>query len=404
MTLQLAIVSDQVLPTLIPALMEPPEHLILLCSKRMRQTGQGQRQKRVLQKHDVNAFLYETDFPDTSLGAIRDFALELAEWVEAHHAGQDLVLNATGGTKLMSLGLIEVFRDLAQGYGLRIIYTDTAHGRLEVLSDSARRSGFPDAIPMGNVLDVKKYLWAQGFRVQRSLASEEEWRETAQQRKQACKFLGTRAPDLEGLFGQLNWLAHQAHSENTHGVPSEADIRPVQLLPRPPRGPWAQALQHLERAGLIHWDGEKRIEFTSLDSIGFIKGGWLEEYVWHVVKDAGVNDCLIGVEGVWDGSEAARNEFDVLACHRNQLLFVECKTLSFGAKPNENRPNDNEIAYKLNSLGNEARGLFGETWLVTARTPTQILKDRARQARFEILGPPDLAKLKDRVQTWMGLH
>ena len=47
----------------------------------------------------------------------------------------------------------------------------------------------------------------------------------------------------------------------------------------------------------------------------------------------------------------------------NQLLVIECKTLRF-----REGENDNEIAYRIDSLGKAARGLFGETWLLSART------------------------------------
>jgi hypothetical protein len=74
---------------------------------------------------------------------------------------------------------------------------------------------------------------------------------------------------------------------------------------------------------------------------------------------------------------------------------MECKTLR------HREANDNELAYKVDSLGQDARGLFGATWLVTAREPSAVLYERAKQARIRILGPNVLPKLRVHVQSWL---
>ena len=48
--------------------------------------------------------------------------------------------------------------------------------------------------------------------------------------------------------------------------------------------------------------------------------------------------------------------------------------------------NDNDLAYNLKSLGETARGLFGETWLHSAQTLTPMLEERELQARIKVLG------------------
>ena len=117
---------------------------------------------------------------------------------------------------------------------------------------------------------------------------------------------------------------------------------------------------------MLAWEpGSEYFRFTDLAAAQFVRGGWLEDYAYHAVHDAGVHDARLGVEGTWDHQEAMANEFDVLACHMNQLLHIECKTLRYRDE------NDNAIAYKLDSLGDDVRGLFGHTWLLSAREPTE---------------------------------
>jgi hypothetical protein len=151
----------------------------------------------------------------------------------------------------------------------------------------------------------------------------------------------------------------------------------------------------LAQAGVLDWTpGSQYLHFRDAEAAQFARGGWLEQYAYHVVHDAGVHDARLGVTGVWDDAQAMANEFDVLACHGNQLLFIECKTLRYRDET------DNAIAYKLDSLGEDARGLFGRTWLLSARAPTDTLIARARRARIRLIGPAELQDLRALVRAW----
>jgi len=175
------------------------------------------------------------------------------------------------------------------------------------------------------------------------------------------------------------------------------DRETFMALTRRPFGLWAEAMAQLASADLLSWEpGAEYFRFTDLAAARCVRGGWLEEYAYHAVHDAGVHDARLGVEGTWDHQEAMANEFDVLACHGNQLLFIECKTLRYRGE------NDNEIAYKLDSLGDDVRGLFGHTWLLSAREPTEVLIARACRARIRLVPPAELQHLRGLVQGWRG--
>jgi hypothetical protein len=59
----------------------------------------------------------------------------------------------------------------------------------------------------------------------------------------------------------------------------------------------------------------------------------------------------------------------------------------------------NELAYKVKSLGDDIRGLFGNTWVLAAQEPTSVLRDRAKQAGFLVIDPRFLGSLPQ----WVGL-
>ncbi len=383
MRVHLAIVSDQLLPTVIPCLMDRPDRVVLVASRPM---GGNARRLKTLLETEGFAVEERDRAPDGGMPDIRAYATALVQELDAAWPGAELVFNATGGTKLMALGFVEVFRERAD----RIIYTDTAHGRVEVIHD--RHTAAPKPEPMRDVLDVPRYLAVQGFRYEGDGSRDEALRARLAGRRPASQYLAEHAAQLEGFIGALNGLASQA-------VERDVLARPVQRFRDVPRGRWLEALKTLQRGRVLHWSGQAEIEFPDAEAARFCGGGWLEEYAYAVAKDVGLYDVRFKVRGIWEGAERIGNEFDILACDRNRLLFIECKTLRWNE---DEKGNDNDLAYKIESLGKDVRGLFGASWLVTARKPTRVLEARARQAKFRLIGPHELRYLQDRLQAWKG--
>ena len=392
MKVHVVLVSDQVLQNLIPVLMERPQRVFVVITPEMARRRADQRLRRQLRQADTEV-LDCGDCPDADFTRIQAYAHQVAEQVINAGADAEIVLNATGGNKLISIAFVEAFRGIAS----RILYTDTAHRRIEYLP-AARDAQAPSPTPMADVLDVPGYLRAQGFQFRAAASEAADWPQRAEARKSACKFLGKHIGDeqLQHFVGALNALADKAleRSPDSH---EERLAAPVQSFSRPPRGRWADAMDALKQAGVLDWTpGSEYLRFRDAAAAQFARGGWLEEYAYHVVHDAGVHDARLGVTGVWDNEQAMANEFDVLACHLSQLLFIECKTLRYRDE------NDNQIAYKLDSLGEDARGLFGSTWLLSAREPTETLIARARRARIRLVPPAELQRLRELVREWRG--
>lgn len=380
MKIHIALVSEQILANLIPALMERPDLMYLVCTDAKKEMGN--RLAKPLKKKDIVVKL-KSGAPHVGMKIIHEFALDLAGEIESGYPDAEIILNATGGTKLMALGFIEVFRGIAR----HILYTDTAHRRIEYLPDD--QGTVPDPVPMNDVLNVPDYLAAQGFRFKSAISDSDEYVERASGRKLAAKYLGKHSGEIQDFIGKLNYLADQALGDD------ESLSQPVQSLDRVGKR-WATVLRVLVKAGLLHWSEERpeTVVFIDVESTRFLRGGWLEEYVWHTVRDEGVFDVRMSVEGAWEDTSKSHNEFDVLACHDNQLLFIECKTARIHDR------NDSDMTYKVDSLSQDARGLFGKTWLVTARDPTVQLRERTKQADIKLIGPDQLPKLREIVQAW----
>ena len=393
MKIHVCLISDQTLQNLIPALMERPNIVWLVVSAQMHKRGLDARLKGLLRQmlDDPAVIVKEClDVPDTGMPSIRKRALALAEEIDATYKDAKVTLNATGGTKLMAIGFIEEFRSITD----RIIYTDTRNRRIEFLP--AERQLRPEEVAIPDVLDVKLYLAAQGFLIRQSKSDDLEWLSLSQARKKAAKYLGQHAGQIGDFIGALNGLADRA-LEKAPGSHIEVLKDPRQTMSRAPWGAWAKALRVLVEAKILSWrEGSCDIAFYDVERTKFARGVWLEEYAWHVIRDEKPRDVRQSVVIQPAHTEAIENEVDVLAVHGNQLLVIECKTLRF-----REGENDNEIAYRIDSLGKAARGLFGETWLLSARTPTPSLEERARDNRFRIIGPAELANFREAVQLWM---
>lgn len=369
--------------------MERPEKVYLVCSDAMESHGLDRRLKKLIEREHIEVEI-KRGAPNAGLHSIQSYASLLTAEVQRTHPGAGIVLNATGGTKLMSLGFVEVFREVARN----IIYTDTSHRRIEILPDSS--GVVAPSIEMTNVLNVPTYLEAQGFRYLRARSDDPAWRNHVPSREGICAYLGTHAGKLQPFIGKMNRLASNA-LDKPEDSNEEILVASAQVFERAPVRNWAEALREIARGGLIRWnEGDRKIEFTDSESARFLRGGWLEEYAWQVVKQEGVHDVRGGVEVAGDDATDVCNEFDLLACHGNELLFIECKTLRYRDE------NDNQIAYKIDSLGQQVRGLFGETWLLSAREPTSTLLERARRARIRIIDPAELPRLRPAVKEWLN--
>ena len=98
--LYIALVSDQLLPNLIPALMEKPLRILLVSSDDMASKGVSQRLEKILKNNGMKVEVL-TGLPSAGLERIRDFALELASEL----TDTAITLNATGGSnELGNLG------------------------------------------------------------------------------------------------------------------------------------------------------------------------------------------------------------------------------------------------------------------------------------------------------------
>jgi hypothetical protein len=385
MTTQICIVSERLMPNLIPALMLRPERVLLLSSVEMDELGMRARLQDLLSSCGFSVVV-RGGLPSGGLSLIRAYATAMVDELQPLSRLGDVVLNLTGGNKLMAIAFSEVLGPVVQ----RMIYTDTAHGLLEELPRSGQGEGISRALE--GVVNVALYLRAQGMRPRVSRSDEAAWVDAVLRRRALTKNLGRQAGSLGDFFGAVNALASQALDEHGDSV-----VEPRQYFRQAPWGHWAATLRQIEAAGLVRWDGRTGLEFSDTDATRYLNGGWLEEYAWLAARELHPDDLRLGVEGDWEQTRRGRNELDVVVVHSNRLLLIECKTLRMG----RDSQSDTDLLYKLDSVGDDVRGLFGEVVLLSAREPSALIEDRAGHHRIQVVGPARLGDLQRDIRDWM---
>lgn len=375
----ICLVSGQLLPNLIPALMLKPPQVHLVVTADMK--AQAQRLHSLLQRHGIECRQH-TGAPSTNVGELRNFALELAGELD----GEPLLLNATGGTKLMALAFAQVFTEVAPE--TRVFYTDTEHGVLEFLAGEASTTE-----PIRSVLDLDTYLRAQGLRRERAASRDDEWLERARRRKPLTKQLAAQCGGHQGFIGALNSAVEETLKDGGFRNPqclaarnsSQAKLR--EAIARP----------EYDLLDIISAD---TVSFRSREAAKYLGGGWMEEYGYWILRDADIEHVESGAEVIWlDSRKEFRppNELDVVAVHRNKLLLIECKT----ARSGRNSVKDQDILNRLESLGRNAGGLFGKAVLLSGRQLSDEARNRANAYRIAWFDCTNLKEFRTFVENWM---
>lgn len=408
--LHVTLVTGRMEATMIPILQLKPENICLVASQRMLKSGE-RLEKLLNEQLPDSQVVLRKGLPDTDPEAIGNFALSLAEELDARREAEPelaITYDMTGGSKLMGL----LFQEAMRLCGAEILYTDSNAGNLYQLGTDLKPESFSTQ-PIESVLDTQLYLRLNGKHLRKSLSDQQDWRDKTEHRKALTKHLGRHAEALTSLFGVLNYLVHTS-DKNKQPVILKGNRASGNMLNRDgyeqwlnhhPAKPWREALELMAQAEVVEWspNAPLMLKFNTLDGAEYLSGGWLEEYAWHCAKDAGLDDVYCGAQ-VTDESapkDDIRNEFDLVAVHRNRMLLVECKT----GRMDDQGP-EQQVLHKLHSLSEQSSGLFGTNVLLSAQSfgnteNHQRNIKRAASMQVHVLDGAALKQLPEKISTWV---
>lgn len=394
--IHVVLATGENLPNLIPALHPSlkPSRVCIVATPEMIRDGVVDKLRHGL--------TVATKLPESSLpvleGCPAHNLTEIIAWankmaLQIMHENQNtrLILNLTGGNKLMTVGFLQAFRPYAE-----IIYCDTESGRI----DFFHPIGKPQVKLPVNLLKLDSYLAVQGYKVRENSTDTKG----LEARANLTRLLAENAEKLEKLIGKLNKAAYFYGEGKT-------DQALVDFSPQPLE---QQVAEHMQQLGLLKKLG-KQYQVAHSTSETYLKGGWLEEWCWHVFKELeqgedgkkihanrwGINQKI----DTWDHcpipgrDQFSLNELDAVVIHRNRMLLIECKS---GVQISE-RGGSQSILNKLEALGKHVGGRLDTKWLLSARKieGNSQAKQRADKYKIKIIYPDQLKNLQELAYHWL---
>lgn len=367
------LVSGQPTPNLVPVAAESfrPQEVILVVTPPM-MTKAAALEKVMRERYQIKVQqIHITNEYDTADIGERLFKLLIDVDKEK------VALNTTGGTKLMSIGAYSTFRDA----GYPSFYVTEKTGEIKILDSNET---FQLDTPK---IRIEDYLTVHGYKVIENAKRQinQKWLPIAEELIRAYR-------DLSDCLVTLNYLISQNQNNLVFEVSSGHLDEHMKYL-----------LSLIERHDLAHWKNN-HITFVNTEARDYMAGTWFEEYVFHLVKQIpNVQDCAMSVQiDLEDEKKRGRNELDIAVMVDNTLHILECKTVNFENKSNNEERN--QPLYKLETL-KKLGGLRTKTALISYRElgkKCDHMKARAAGAEIKILQQKDLQGLSTELSKWLN--
>jgi len=364
----LCLISGQPTPNLVPLLDRAfrPDQALFLVSPDMRE--QAEWLKSAVQPSGVRVTLHEIKDP-WNIEQIGERVLALL----AQHSSNGVALNATGGTKPMSIAAYEMFR----GLDLPIFYIHPELDRVIWMHPADRLS-----FNIEDRVRLPQFLQAHGVKVEKSVRTA-----MPLHHRKLCEDLVAQVSHFGAPFATLNYMAWQANQTLEAEIPSD-------------KLGWKALTQLIDlfaNAALLRRSG-RQILFVDEEARFFVNGGWLEQQIfsllWKIQKDgdAGIHDLAQGLEVSRNG---VRNELDVAFLRNNRLHLIECKTKQV-------QQGGADMLYKLDALTDALGGLKARSLLVSYHPLNKADQRRAHEAGIAICTGNTLQQdLEGWLRRWM---
>ncbi|UOG93390.1 MAG: DUF1887 family CARF protein [Candidatus Thiothrix sulfatifontis] len=374
MKTHLYLVSGQATPNITPTLDADirPDRVILLVSPDM-QTRADWLEQVLKATAGVKVSRWSIEHP-WNIEHIRDRVLDLL----VQHDDENIMLNATGGTKPMSIAAYEAFRALDKP----IFYVHPEKDQIIWMHPTGQARH-----QLAQRIRIPHFIQAHGRRVTErgSVQVPPDYRDFAQELIQHIQY-------FSGALGVLNWYANTA----------ERSLRSEVLDKQHQRFDALQdLLDRLEQIGVLQQQ-DQRLVFSSESARFFANGGWLEQYVFATVNS--LKKQLPSIQDTAQSLSVERdpgkipNELDVVFLADNRLHLIECKAKNFKRGDSHSGA---ETLYKLDSLADAIGGLQARAMLVSYKPLPDYDMQRAKDLRIKVLHGTQLQQLRSHLEQWM---
>lgn len=269
--------------------------------------------------------------------------LDIEEQLKSFNPNYDTYyVNVTGGTKIMSMGVSDFFKQKANA---RIYYIDGQKCWLNF----PEKERFSD--DLANNISLKEYIESYGFEMGESSLSGIEFEYTQKFIDYFLKLTSSEKQIIENI---------------------RKEYRDKKLN-----------IETIEGLG----DFLKKIEYPTKDSkltkaqTKYLTGDWFEEYVYFRLKEENIIDEGNLKTGIHLKKNGVGNEFDVIFLKKGTLYTIECKTSIL----NGTSTFVNETIYKSTALQKQL-GLFTKSYIFTLSSKENKEVKDAHIDRSELMG------------------
>jgi hypothetical protein len=369
------IVSDQAAANLLPALDKDlkPKQILLLCTQKMKASLTCAHLENSFKKSGITKC--ETIYIEDERN-INQMALILDNWLKTH-SEERILVNFTGGTKLMTLALYNSVLGNAHT-ALEVAYLDVDSQQLIYLQPEDK-----PRLSLTAKLNLPVFLESYGYTLQ-----SQETITSNDDRDYFCNWMLSQADKMAFELGEFNRSCGLIDQARKKGGALQAEFDSDNDIVR-----------QCVKSGWLLGVGGALYRANSTDVLVFMQGAWLEYAVAHSIKllanKGKLQDFAFNAQVITDSK--TKNELDCAFLARNRLHLIECKTRNLSGKDNTVAQ---EAFYKLDSLtklgGLRTKGLF-----VSFRAVPDVVLQRAKDLNIKVIQRHQLAGLSNQLSSWL---
>ncbi len=383
MNTHICLVSEQLLPNVLPAVLEEVEHIILLSSPEMEEHYQllkrffSERGVKTT-KYSINAFDFES-------------VLITCNKLLEQFPDDKLTLNVTGGTKVAALAAWQ--QCWFSSRSIRIIYIDTASNRLLELGDQPTSKPLRD-----NILSVKEHLRCCGKVLIPDTGTPPS--EEFSRRQITIQLCNEFINNLKVLSTLNSIVADYSEQLRKKTAPAYCVVSPQELGKSGER-----ICDLLLKVGVATQGLDGTVNLNTKEDRFYAGGGWLEEYVYGCIENEKIPgiDLRMNVEIQWQGEskqsvkkqggggkQSTKNELDIVFSWNNRLHVISCKTSNPAGKHTQK---GKAPLYELDSLAEKMGGRYVRSMLVSAHPFREAPLERAKNLGITVIAGRDVLNL-----------
>lgn len=389
----LCILTGQILPSLLSLTSYRPERIALAVPQAM----QAHLQPMITALHQTGLVQHPADIiilpdmPSSNYTAMRDWANQHLDLLRQCLPQHRVVINITGASPLVTQALSTACQEHPEHSA--ILYCDTRLDTLEWLSPQSHRE------PLNNgLLNSSTLLQACGLEPQAARSDCPQWQEAVMARAELTHWLATKSAHQLACF--MTVLRQALQPLDPQQLPAQAEFRQPASSPA-----WREALARLQQQALLSIDepliacASPHLLIHSPEALHYLRGGWLEEYLWLCFRETGLQDVHCGQQS---GTKATGfDEMEVVVGYRNRLLVVACTAADL-----RHQEAYEQVLNTLNKWAQQAGELLPHRWLVATSWPhhdpdlQQRLRLLAQAHNVTLIEPTHWADLPQRILRW----